>query len=52
VTKAEPRSTSTARAATPVRPAKTIETAPEPQHKDPEKTFFNLWFDMVFGRKK
>ena len=52
VTKAEPRSASAARAAMPVRPAKTIETAPKPQHKDPEKTFFNLWFDMVFGRKK
>ena len=52
VTKAEPRSASAERAAMPVRPAKTIETAPKPQHKDPEKTFFSLWLEMVFGRKK
>jgi hypothetical protein len=52
VTKAEPRSASTAQAAKPVRAAKTIETAPKPQHKDPEKTFFSLWLEMVFGRKK
>jgi hypothetical protein len=51
-TKAERRPASTARAATPVRPTKTIETAPKPQHKDPEKTFFSLWLDMLFGRKK
>ena len=52
VTKAEPRSASTARAATPIRPAKTMETAPKPQHNEPDKTFFNLWFDMVIGRKR
>lgn len=52
VTKAEPRSASAAPAATPVRPAKTIETAPKPQHEEPEKTFVSLWFDMVFGRKR
>ena len=52
VTKAEPRSASTARAATPIRPAKTIETASKPQHNEPDKTFFNLWFDMVIGRKR
>ena len=52
VTKAEPRSASTARAATPIRPAKTIETASKPQHNESDKTFFNLWFDMVFGRKR
>ena len=52
VTKAEPRSASTARAATPIRPAKTIETASKPQHNEPDKTFFSLWFDMVIGRKR
>ena len=52
VTKAEPRSASTARAATPIRPAKTIETASKPQHNESDKTFFNLWFDMVIGRKR
>ena len=52
VTKAEPRSASTARAATPVRPAQTIETAPKPQHNEPDRAFFNLWFDMMFGRKR
>jgi len=52
VTKAEPRSASTARAATPVRPAKTTETAPKPQHHEPDRAFFNLWFDMMFGRKR
>jgi hypothetical protein len=52
VTKAEPRSASAAGAATPVRPAKAIETAPKPQHNESDKTFFNLWFDMVFGRKR
>jgi hypothetical protein len=52
VTKAEPRSASTARAATPVRPAKTIETSPKPQHNEPDRAFFNLWFDMMFGRKR
>jgi hypothetical protein len=52
VTKAEPRSASTARAATPVRPAKTTETAPKPQHNEPDRAFFNLWFDMMFGRKR
>ena len=52
VTKAEPRSASAARAATPVRPAKAIETEPKPQHNESDKTFFNLWFDMVFGRKR
>jgi hypothetical protein len=52
VTKAEPRSASTARAATPVRPAKTTETTPKPQHNEPDRAFFNLWFDMMFGRKR
>jgi hypothetical protein len=52
VTKAEPRSASTERAATPVRPAKAIETAPKPQHHEPDRAFFNLWFDMMFGRKR
>ena len=52
VTKAEPRSASTARAATPIRPAKTIETASKPQHNESDKTFFSLWFDMVIGRKR
>jgi hypothetical protein len=52
VTKAEPRSASTARAATPVRPAQPIETAPKPQHNEPDRAFFNLWFDMMFGRKR
>jgi hypothetical protein len=52
VTKAEPRSASTARAATPLRPAKTTETTPKPQHNEPDRAFFNLWFDMMFGRKR
>jgi hypothetical protein len=50
VTKADPRPASAAPAATPVTPAKTIEA--NPRQKEPEKTFFSLWLDMVFGRKK
>jgi hypothetical protein len=52
VTKAERRPASAAAASTPVKPAKTVETVPKPQHKEQEKTFFSLWFDMVFGRKR
>lgn len=52
VTKAEPRSASAASRAAPITPAQKIEANPKPQQKEPEKTFFSLWLDMVFGRKK
>jgi hypothetical protein len=52
VTKAERRPPTAAAASTPVRPAKTVETVPKPQHQEQEKTFFSLWFDMLFGRKR
>jgi hypothetical protein len=51
VTKAERRPASPA-AEAPKVAAKTFEAAPKQQHKTPEKTFFSLWFDMVFGRRK
>ena len=51
VTKAERRSASPAPEAPKVA-AKTFEAAPKQQHKAPEKTFFSLWLDMVFGRRK
>jgi hypothetical protein len=51
VTKAERRPASPT-PETPKVAAKTFETAPKQQHKTPEKTFFSLWVDMVFGRRK
>jgi hypothetical protein len=51
VTKAERRPASPT-PETPKVAAKTFEAAPKQQHKTPEKTFFSLWVDMVFGRRK
>ncbi len=36
----------------PVTVIKKVETGPREIEKHPEKTFFSLWLDMVFGRKK
>ncbi len=36
----------------PVTIIKKVETAPKEVEKHAEKTFFSLWLDMVFGRKK
>jgi hypothetical protein len=51
VTKAEPRRAEPAPEA-PVTTVKKTDTAPKQHEKEPEKTFFSLWLDMVFGRKK
>jgi len=51
VTKAERRPASPT-PETPKVAAKTFEAAPKQQHKTPEKTFFSLWLDMVFSRRK
>ena len=51
VTKAERRSASPAPEAPKVA-AKTFDAAPKQQHREPEKTFFSLWLNMVFGRRK
>ena len=34
------------------KPPVVTETAPKPQHNEPNRAFFNLWFDMMFGRKR
>jgi hypothetical protein len=52
VTKAEPRSAAPASEAPPVTAVKKADAAPKQREKEPEKTFFSLWLDMVFGRKK
>ena len=52
VTKTEPRPAARAREVPPVRTVKKTDAASKQQQKEPEKTFFSLWFDMVFGRKK
>ena len=49
VTKAEPRTPPSAEAAK-VATAQRIDTASGEQHQ--EKTFFSLWLEMLFGRKK
>ncbi len=51
VTRTEPRPSSPASAAPSVASRK-VEAAATPHEKVPEKTFFGLWLDMIFGRKK
>ncbi len=36
----------------PVTVIKKVETGPKEVEKHPEKTFFSLWLDMLFGRRK
>jgi hypothetical protein len=36
----------------PVTAVKKVETGPKVVEKHPEKTFFSLWLDMLFGRRK
>ncbi len=50
--KPEPEPASPAPEAPPVIAVKKIDSVPKAQQKEPEKTFFSLWLDMVFGRKK
>ena len=48
----EPEPAPPAPKAPPVIAVKKIDAAPKAQQKEPEKTFFSLWLDMVFGRNK
>ena len=52
VTKAEPRQAAPAPDAPPVEAVKKTDVAPKQPQKEPEKSFFSLWLDMVFGRRK
>ncbi len=52
VTKAEPRRSAPQPDAPPVTAVKKTDAAPKEPKKEPEKTFFSIWLDMVFGRKK